>query len=70
MRKWLSKYIAAFDCFRKTLFVLSGTSVGVSTAWFADVIGAPVGILSTSFSFAFSMTTKLLWATKKGEKAW
>ena len=46
-----SKYIACFDYFDKLLIVLPATSGGRS------IIGAPVGIASASFSFAFSITT-------------
>ena len=42
------------------LIVLSGTSGGISIASFATVIGAPVGIASGSFSFAFSITTGIV----------
>ena len=37
--------------------VLYATSGGISIASFATFIGAPVGIASASFSFAFSITT-------------
>ena len=40
--KRLSKYIAFFDYFDKSLTVLSITSGGISIASFATVIGAPV----------------------------
>ena len=43
MSKKLSKYIAAFDYFDKTLIVLSVTSGGVSIT-FTSIIGAPVGM--------------------------
>ena len=43
MSKRLSKYIAFFDYFDKSLIVLSATSGSIS---FATVIGAPVGIAS------------------------
>ena len=49
-----NKYIAFFDYFDKSLIVLSATSSSISTASFATVIGAPVGIASASFSLAFS----------------
>ena len=49
-----NKYIAFFDYFDKSLIVLSATSSSISTASFAAVIGAPVGIASASFSLAFS----------------
>ena len=49
----LSKYIASFDDFNKSLIVLSATSRAISIASFATVIGAPVGIASASFSLCF-----------------
>ena len=49
----LSKYIASFDYFEKILIVLSIATGSISTASFATVIGAPVGIMSASFSLAF-----------------
>ena len=72
MSKRLSKYIASFDCFDKSLIVLSGTSDSISIVSFATVIGAPVGITSASFSLAFSISTgivkKLLKATQNKKK--
>ena len=44
MSKILSKYIASFDYFNKSLIVLSIATGSVSIASFATVIGAPVGI--------------------------
>ena len=58
--KKLSKYIATFDYFDKTLIVLSATSVGVSIISFASVIGVPVGIASASFTLVFSLTTGII----------
>ena len=65
MSKRLSKYTVSFDYFDKSLIVLSVTS-------FAFVIGAPVGMVSTSFSPAFSISTgiikkllKTTWSKKK-----
>ena len=60
--KRLSKYIAAFHYVDKSLVVLSATSGGVSVALFTSLIGAPVGLASASFSFAFSLTSGI---TKK-----
>ena len=60
--KRLSKYIAAFHYVDKSLVVLSATSGGVSIALFTSLIGAPVGLASASFSFAFSLTSGI---TKK-----
>ena len=54
MSKRLSKYIASFDYFEKSLIVLSVTTGSISIASFATVIETPVGIASTSFSLVFS----------------
>ena len=58
--KRLSKYIASFDYFDKSLIVLYATSGSISVASFATVIGTPVGIESTSHSLTFSLSTRLL----------
>ena len=60
MSKRLSKYIASFDYFNKSLISLSASSGGMSIASFATVIGAPVGIESASLSFTFSKTTGII----------
>ena len=60
MSKRLSKYIASLDYFNKSLIVLSVKSGSISIASFATVIGAPAGILSVSFSFAYSTTTRIV----------
>ena len=60
MSKILSKYIASFDYFDKSLIVLSVATGSISIASFATVIGAPVGIMSASCSFAFSITTRFV----------
>ena len=44
MNKSLSKYIASFDYFDKSLIVLSVATGSISIASFATVIGAPGGI--------------------------
>ena len=54
MSNRLSKYIASFDYFDKSLIVLSITTGSISIASFATVIAAPVGIVSASFSLGFS----------------
>ena len=56
IRTILSKYIAVFDYFDKTLLVLSATSGGVSIVSFAMVIGAPIGITSASSDLVFSIS--------------
>ena len=72
MSKRLSKYIASFDYFDKSLIVLSVTTGSISIASFATVIGAPVRMTSTSSSLAFSITTgivkKLLKTTRNKKK--
>ena len=60
MSKRLSKYIASFDYFDKSLIVLSVTTGSISIASFETVIGAPVGILSRSCSLTFSITTEFV----------
>ena len=57
MSKRLSNYIASFDYFDKSLIVLSLSTGSRSIALFATAIGAPVGMMSTSCSLAFSVTT-------------
>ena len=59
MSKRLSKYIASFDHFHKSLIVLSATSGIISIASFATVIGTPVEIASPSLSLACSLSTGL-----------
>ena len=70
--KRLSKYIASFDYFDRSLIVLSITTGSISIASFATAIGAPVGIVSISFSLAFSISTevvkKLLKTTRNQKK--
>ena len=57
MSKNLSKYIASFEYFDKSLIVLSVATGSISTASFATAIGAPVGIMSAICSLTFSVTT-------------
>ena len=60
MSQRLSKYIASFDYFDKSLIFLSVATSSISIASFATVIGAPVGMMSTSCSLAFSITTEIV----------
>ena len=72
MSKRLSKYIASFDYFDKSLIALFVTTGNTSIASFATVIGPPVGITSASFSLAFSIfigiVKKLLKTTRSRKK--
>ena len=72
MSKRLSKYVASFDYFDKSLIVLSVTIGNISIASFATVIGAPVGIVSASFSLVFSISKgiikKILKTTRNKKK--
>ena len=71
--KKLSKYVAAFDYIDKVLIALNATSGGVSIISFTSVVGAPVEIVSASFTLMFSLTTgivkKLLSITRKKRKS-
>ena len=60
MSKRLSKYIASFDYFDKSLIVLSVKTGSTCIMIFASVIRAPVGIVSASFSLAFSLFTGIV----------
>ena len=60
MSNRLSKYLASFDYFDKLFIVLSVTTGTFSTASFATVIGAPVGIIIASFSLEFSISTRII----------
>ena len=60
MSKRLSKYIASFDYFDKSLIVLSVTTGSISIVSFATVTGAPIGIASTNFSLTFSISTGIV----------
>ena len=70
--KIFNKYFAPFDYSNKSLIALSATSGGIHIASFTTVIGAPVGIASASFSFAFSITAgivkKILKITRNKKK--
>ena len=72
MSKNLSKYIASFEFFDKSLIVLSVATGSISITPFAAVIGAPAGMISASCSIAFSITTgfvkKFLKTTRNKKK--
>ena len=60
MSKRLSKYIASFDYFDKSLIVLSVTTSSISIASLAAVIGAAVGIAGVIFSLKFQIFTGIV----------
>ena len=72
MSKRLSKYIASFKYFDKSLIVLFVTTGIISIASFATVIGAPGVILNASFSLVILIFTgiakKLLKTTRYKKK--
>ena len=58
MTKMLNKYIASFENFDKSLFVLSATSARFLLHHLQ--LAVPVGIASASFSLAISMSTGII----------
>ena len=70
--KKLSRYVTIFDYIDKILIVLSATANGVSIIAFTSTIGKSVGIVSTSFTLIFFLTTgifqKLLNMTIKKKR--
>ena len=58
--KILSKYIASFDYFDKSLIILSVTTGNISITSIATGIGVPVGMMSATCSAAFSITTGIV----------
>ena len=60
MSKRLSKYIASFDYFDKSLIVLSAKSGSISIASFLTVFGTPVGVVSASLSYIVSLSAVLI----------
>ena len=60
MSKRLSKYIASFDYFYKSLIVLSVKTGSISITSFATVIGTTAGMIGASFSLAFSNFTEII----------
>ena len=70
--KKLNKYVAIFNYIDQVLILLSATSGGVLIISFTTIVGAPVGIASSSLTLFFSPTTgitkKLLNITKKKKR--
>ena len=57
MSKILSKYIASFEYLDKLLIVSCAATGSIFIASFVTPVGAPVEIMSASYSLAFSITT-------------
>ena len=55
--KNLSKYIASFEYFNKSLIFLSVLASSISIASFVSVIGPPAGIIGASCGLIFSITS-------------
>ena len=60
MSKNLSKYIASFEYFDKSLIFLSVATGSISIASFATAIGALVRIMGASSSLEFSISTEFI----------
>ena len=60
MSKRISKYIAYFNYFNNSLIPLSIITGSISIASFVSVIGVPVGLMSSIFSLAFSISTGII----------
>ena len=60
MSKSLSKYIASFDYSDKSLIVLSVKTGSIFITSFATAIRTPAGMVSASFSLAFSNFTGII----------
>ena len=58
--KNLSKYIASFEYFNKSLIFLSVLASSISIASFVSVIGAPAGIIGASCGLTFSITSEFV----------
>ena len=67
MCKRLSKYIPP-GTILMSLLVLSVTTGSISIVSFEALIGAPVGIVSASFSFAFSLFTGIVKKLSKQQE--
>ena len=67
MSKILSKYIASFDYFEKSLIILSITTGSISIASFATIIGASASS-SLAFSISSEIVNKLLKRTRNKKK--
>ena len=56
----LSRYVTIFDYINKIIIVLSATTGGISIVSFTTTTGAPVSIVSASFTLIFSLTTGII----------
>ena len=69
MSERLSKYVASFDYFDKSLIFLSTIIASISVASFATVIGIPRGIASASLSLTFLLCTEFVIKSLKATKS-
>ena len=60
MGKKLIKYVTAFDCFDKTLIVLSATSEQICIISFTSFTGVTSGIASVVLALVFSLATGII----------
>ena len=67
MSKTLSKHIATFDDFDKTLLLLSAALGNVLITSLATDIGAPAGIASASLVLVFSISNGIKKKRKEKE---
>ena len=58
--KKLNKYVTIFDYIDKILIILSLATSGISIISFINLIGTSVGIVSTSFTSIFSLSTGII----------
>ena len=70
--KKLNKYIVSFDYLDKIFIALSASFVTLSIASYASVVGTPAGIVGSSLTLIFTISTgiskSLLRVTKKRKK--
>ena len=66
--KNLSKYIASFEYFNKSLIFLSVLASSISIASFVSVTGAPAGIIEGRCGLTFSITLGFIKTFKKKKK--
>ena len=56
----MNRYVTIFDHIDKILNILSATTSGITIISFTSVIGTSVGIVRTSFTLIFSLSTEII----------